>query len=400
MRLDGDPEVRRRAFLTATLSSVGALLTDRLPSRDLLLDGEPLAEIGGAITALRILDRRDGAASVLMPTTFLADRLNEALATTPPKHEEYLALAALAADAGRLAGWVSFENGENGPALRRYDQTIRAARQARDPDLAAFAAQARATVLWRGLGDTGAALAQLKAVELGPVSQQVRCLIHGIRGQVLAAKRDEAPTHRAMEAATEAAHSSNGDSPSWLGWCGSPADVDAAHGLALANLGYGDKASEHLASAMRQLPARMRRLAGTLHRGLAQAAVLTGEPDRAAKHVLKAHEIFVVTKSRQLGELRAVVADLQDRYGDVREVQDLKEHLRTKTRYVTTRSMRGWQKVHQRSCHTLHRGQAPHAEAWPDGNGSKPADVVALVAARPAEARPRLEVCRTCIVGR
>src|SRR5574341_1074696 len=183
----GWDDMRRRKFLATTVGIVGGVLADRLPDGGLRIDGEPLAELDEAITGLSFLDHQDGAASVLMPATWLATRLTRALANTPPEHEEYLALAALTADAERLAGWVAFEASEYDAALYWHDQAIKAAGQARDPDRVAFTSEQRARVLWLGLGNTDAALAQLDHIRLDPVRPRIRAHVHEGRARALAA---------------------------------------------------------------------------------------------------------------------------------------------------------------------------------------------------------------------
>src|SRR5574341_589873 len=137
----GWDEMRRRSFLSLTLAGVSGLLADGLPEGRLRVDGEPLERLQDAVTRLRFLDARDGAASVIAATQWLAGRLNQALANTPPEHEEYLTLAALTAEADWRAGWVSFDTDEHGAALYWYDQAEKSARMARNPDFAAFAAE-------------------------------------------------------------------------------------------------------------------------------------------------------------------------------------------------------------------------------------------------------------------
>jgi hypothetical protein len=404
--------MRRRTFLVTTLAGVGGLMADRLPTGEVPLGIEPLEQFRLVLDRLRRLDGQAGGASILMPATFLAARLTRALRNTPSPHPLRRPLASLTADATELAGWVGFETGDYPEALYWYGRSIDAASSARDLDFTAFAKEGRARVLWSsgalatGLSSIEDALGQLDDIQLDGVCSQVRARIYDGRARALAkAGRDGKDLEKGkacLHALDQAAAAAANDGPPWAGWLGTPGHIELEQGLTLADLGNGheEEAYRLLKGSLRRLPTRLRRVSGTSHRGLAQAALLMGEPVLAAEHVLKAHQAFTATKSSQLATLQVVTRNLEARYGDVAEVRNLTEHLRVESRYVTTRTSARGQRVHQRSCPSLNRGQTSNAEAWPDGNGLEPAEVAVLVEARATEGRSRLGVCRHCMVAR
>jgi tetratricopeptide (TPR) repeat protein len=365
-------DVRRRTFLTATVASIGGLLSDRLPGAGIRVDGEPLTELEAALAQLRHLDGRDGSLSILMPVSWLAGRLLHAVAATPPGHDAHDALAMLTAQAADLAGWAAFETGEYGSALSWYDRSIDAAAKAGDLSFVAFAAEARAQVLWRGLKKTGPALAALDAIKLDSVTPNVRSRVYGGRARVLALQGNEPAAHRALEASMEAASKVVASEDPWAAWAASPANATMRQGLTFVDLGYGEAAERLLSGSLRRLPGPLRRVGGTIHCGLARAAFLTGEPEKAAEHVVRAHSIFAATRSRRIEEIQVVASDLQARYPGVRAVAELDEQLRTDTRYVLCDTADHKVKIHQASCGYARRGRA---RPWPAGEHLLPAQV-------------------------
>jgi hypothetical protein len=378
--------VQRRTFLAATVTGVGSVIADRLPPASLRLDDESLGSFTNVLGELRLLDVRDGSARVIMPAHWIAARLSRALGNTPPEHSLHHQIAMLVADAAELAGWVSFETGDYPEALHWYERTIRAAVAANDPDLTASATAGRAWVLFLGLGDTGSALAELDRIRLDEVSGQLSALAHACRARVLAVagKRSKASLRAIDQAAAVAAL----DGPPWAGWCGTPAQIELEHGLTQVDLGHGEPAYRLLRGALRTVPPRLRRVTGTVHRGLAQAAIQMGEPKQAAAHIVSAHRLLSATGSRQLATLQGVTRELQARYGDVRQVRDLPERLRTDTRYVVCRTSGDGLRIHLRTCRYAGRGGA---RPWSAGERLEPADLATSSAVN------GYELCERCL---
>jgi tetratricopeptide (TPR) repeat protein len=321
----------------------------------------------------------------------LHDARNEACPLAAPSRRSYDAhngLTKLAAEAAELAGWAAFETGEYGSALSWYDRAINAATTAGDPNFVAFATEARAQVLWLGLQKTGPALAALDAIKLDSVIPSVRSRVHAGRARVLALQGNEPATHRALEASMEAASKVIASENSWGLWAASPANTKMRQGFTLLELGYGEAAETLLSRSLRRLPGSLRRVGGGIHWGLARAAVLADEPERAAEHVVCAHTIFVATRSRRIDDVRAVAADLKARYPGVRAVTELDEQLRTGTRYVLCDTADHTVKIHQASCGYARRGRA---RPWPAGEHLKPEQV----ASDPL--RGSYELCERCM---
>ena len=381
----GWDDVLRRSFLAATVAGLGSVLTDRLPAGGAPLAEESLGSFATVLGELRQLDAADGAASVIMPAHWLAARLTRTLGNTPAEHELHRPLATVTANAAELAGWASFETGDYSEALRWDDQSIVAARNAGDPDITAFAGEARARVVWLGLGDTEAALRSLDQISLAGVTGQISAHVDEGRARALAVAGKERASLRTSDRAAEA---SADDGPSWAGWCGSSAHVTVGRGLALVDLGLGHPAHRLLGECLRALPPQLRRAAGTVQRGLGQAAMQMGEPKQAVVHLVAAHRLLSATRSRQVGTVHAVARELQARYGDVRAVRELPDRLRTDTRYVVCRTSGDRLRIHLRTCHYAGKGGA---QPWVVGERLDPAEV----AASPASAG--YELCERCL---
>jgi hypothetical protein len=384
-------DVRRRTFLATTTTSLLALLADRLPGRA-EADGEQLDRLADAVAGLRFLDGRDGSATILMPATWVAGRLFTALANTAPGGQDHRAVANLAADAAELAGWAAFEVGEDAAALGWCDRAIAAAGKAGNPSLAAYATEDRVQVMWKGFGDIQGALRELDMVNLDRVAPGVRARLSAKRGRLLALKGEEAGAHRAIEAAMKAvSDAADDDGSPWSGWVTSLGNIQFAQGQVLADLGYGDGATHVLTASMRRLPSRNRRAGGSIHLGLAKAAILEGEPEQAAKHTVKAHEIFVATMSRQVAHSYELKRQLEGRWGDVSPVRQIEEQFRISeggSAYRLCRTSAQTTKLHRASCGYARRGQAG---VWTAAKGLDPAAAAAL--ARTYD----FEVCTRCM---
>jgi hypothetical protein len=399
-------DVRRRQILTWAAAYIAALLASQFPIEPPVREGDPLDQLRNQLDELRRLEGLYGAGRVLVPVTWLADRLGRLLVDTPTVSPLHSPLGQLTVDAALLAYWVAQESGDPREALRWSALAQKAAGVTAAPtrDLIALAAQAHAGTLERDLGarESGLALMDRTARDLDGVTPSTQAYIHSQRGRALARANRPDASRRALDRAMEAAEKATpGEAPPVLSARDARRSVLLHRANALVALDAGEEAYAALAGVLRREPAGRVRAAGAIHLRMAVAAVQADEPVRAAEHILRSHRILTETQSvRRLGTLTVVADDLRLRYPGTEAVRDLDEQLRSDTRYVTTRSMTGRRKVHQRACPTLNRGQISHAEAWPEGNGLEPAEVQSFVATRPAGARPRLEVCQTCIAGR
>jgi tetratricopeptide (TPR) repeat protein len=379
----GWDEVQRRAFLAATVTGLGSVLADRLPTASAPPGEESLGSFATVLGRLRTLDAANGAASVIMPAHWLAGRLTRTLGNTPADHELHRPLASLTANAAELAGWTSYETGDCSEALRWYDRSIVAARDAHDPDFAAFAGEYRARVVWNGLGDLEAGLRSLDQISLDGVTGQIRAHVLGRRARALAVAGRERASLNTLD---QAAATATDDGPPWADWSGSRAYDDVGRGHTLVALGRGAEAYALLKRSLRM--ERPRRSSGTRQRGLAQAAMQMGEPKQAVAHLVTAHRLLSATRSRQVSAVHAVARELQARYGDVRAVRELPDRLRTDTRYVVCRSSGDRLRIHLRTCRYAGRGGA---QPWAVGERLDPAEL----ASSPASAG--YELCERCL---
>jgi tetratricopeptide (TPR) repeat protein len=399
-------EMERRAFLRSAGQTALYLLATRFPTGDAgLLGAEHLDITADELTRLRGLDGQYGAGAAVLQATERADHLYRQLKSTSDRAALQPRLALLAGEAASLAGWCALNLGDPQTAMAWSRVAADCGEHGRHPDMHAWGIWEQARIL-EAAGRYDDALGVLKRPPLERVSAPVRVEVETLRARAAARVRGysqrEVWSLTALDRAQEAVAKTD-DAPSQLPWMWlvTSSYVEVQRGRCHAWLGRGEEAYASLSAGLREHPKGLYRGAGELHLSLAHAAVVTGDIERATDHARQADEVFTTVRAvRQADELRRFRRIELAPFSDTRSVRELDEQLRAPTRYVTTRSMRNRQKVHQRTCPSLHRGQTPHATSWREGNGLEPIEVVALVAARPAEARPRLEVCQTCIIGR
>lgn len=395
----GMSDVERKAFLTATVAGLGGLLSEKLLGpRVLSLGTEPLAQTRATVDQLRYLDGRYGGARVLVPIIWTADRLARLLRETPQSSSLYRDVVALTVDAACLGGWVALDQDDGHEAFRLYSLAVRAGKEAGDADLAVLAGDGQARVLAQGFGRPDQALALLGQLPGNKASPTTRAFLEAQRARAFARAGKAAACHRALDRCATAIDAATfGEAPPGLVWFGE-GYLELHRGYCLVDLGEGEKARKLLLAALRKQPKELYRGTGVIHQRLAEAAVHMGDPELAVKHAGMAHRILSATNSvRRADEVVVLGRALSKAWPDVPAVRELDEQFRADTRYVTTRSMNGRRKVHQRACPSLNRGQTSNAVSWREGIGMEPAEVVAFVGAYPAEARTRLELCQTCM---
>jgi hypothetical protein len=361
-------DVRRRQILTWAATSLAALLASQFPLEPPVEEDEPLDRLRNQLDELRRLEGRYGAGRVVIPVTWLADRLGRLLMDTPTSSALHGPLGELSVDAAHLAYWVAQESGDPREALRWSALARRAANATAAPtrDLIALAAQAHAGTLERDLGsrEPGLALMDRTAADLDGVMPSTQAYIHSQRGRALARANRPDASRRALDQAMEAAERATpGEGPAVLSARDARRSVLLHQANALVALGTGDEAYKALAGVLRREPAGRVRAAGAIHLRMALAAIQADEPVRAVEHILRSHRILTETQStRRLGTLTVVVNDLHARYPDTEAVRDLDDHLRTDTRYVLCRTSEEGTRVHLRSCGYARRGGAWAAE--------------------------------------
>lgn len=370
--------MRRRQILAWAATSMAALLASQFPLERPLEEDEPLDRLRNQLDQLRRLEGLYGAGRVLVPVTWLADRLGRLLVDTPTVSALHVPLGELSVDAALLAYWVAQESGDPREALRWSALARRAAGATAAPtrDLVALAAQAHAGILERDLGarESGLALMDRTSADLDGVTPSTQAYIHSQRGRALARANRPDASRRALDQAAEAAErATSGEAPAVLSARDARRSVLLHRANALVSLGTGDEAYKALAGVLRREPVGRVRAAGAIHLRMAVAAMQADEPVRAVEHVLRSHRILTETQStRRLGTLTVVVNDLHARYSGTEAVRDLDDRLRTDTRYVLCRSSDRSMKVHLRTCKYARRGgQQP----WAVADGVEPADL-------------------------
>jgi hypothetical protein len=368
-------DVERRRILALTVTGLTGVGIELVGGAEPRLGTEPLDAVAGALERLRDLDGRLGAARVLVPATWLADRLGHLLVRTPSASALHGRLGALTADAALLASWAASEIADPGEALRYGAVAHHAARAIASPDLIAVAEAARAHSLDTGLGERDKALATVARISLDGTAAATRVSVEAHRGRLLARAGRAGPALRALDRAAEAVSEVDAEqAPRALG------SITAEHvikhrGHALVELGHPDEAAGLLGAALKRQPSHLLRGAGAIHARLAEAAMRTGEPERAARHVVAAHRALTRTRStRRLADLGHVVAGLKAEFGKVRAVRDLEEELRGTSRYVLCRTSADGRRIHLRGCQYTRRG---NAGSWAAAEDLTPAELAA-----------------------
>jgi hypothetical protein len=368
--------MERKAFLAATVAGLGGLLTERvLAPRVLRLGAEPLAQARAAVQELRFLDARHGGARVLVPVTWMADRLGRLLRETPSSSSLYHQLVEVTVDAACLAGWVAFDQGEAREALRLYTLAAQAAARAGDADLVILAGDGQARVLAGGLDRPADALHLLGRLPGDRATPTTRAFLEAQRARALARSGKVAASHRAMDrAATAVGSASAGEAPPAMVWFG-PGWLELHRGYCFNDLGMGQRAREQLLFALSKQPRGLYRGTGVIHQRLAEAALSMGEPELAAKHADRADRVLRTTKSLRRGaEVAELLGLLARRWPDDPFVRELLEQRRDDTRYVLCRTSEEGVRVHLRRCQYARRGGA---QPWPAADHVAPAELAA-----------------------
>lgn len=256
--------------------------------------------------AIRLQDREFGAGLLLEQMRAHVANIEHHLA-----HSVFDAvrrpLARELADASALAGWQALDLGEIEPAWRFLDTAIRAAHEANEPALLAFAQLEQAQVL-ADLGRLEAA-SQLSAavwdqVHRG-VGRGVRCWLAAAAGELHAGAGLGAEA-RAMLTTAQGASDSLEDLPPYMVFDEAHLDRWIGHSLVL----LGDVAAEtSLRRAAIDMDGSFTRAQAALEVDLACAIRDSGEREEAAVHARRAESLAIkVGSRRQLKRLRRLQA--------------------------------------------------------------------------------------------
>lgn len=389
--------MERRAFLRSAGQSAAYLLAARFPTADAGPLGAEHLDIAAAhLDELRRLDGQRGAIAVVVRATERADHLFRQLKSTPESAKLRPRLALLASEAASLAGWCAVNLGDPRTATAWFKVTEASGEQGRHPDMHAWGIRQQAKVL-ETVGRHDDALAVLARARVHGVSASIRVEVETLRALAAAKLRGRAKhvswSLRALDRASEASTEAGGP-PSQLPWAWSitPSYVDVQRGHCSVALGDGHAAYRLLQVGLRQHPKELYRGTGEIHLGLASAAVLMGDVERAADHARRAREVFSATRAaRQTEELRRFREVQLGPFADTRAVRDLDDELRAGARYKLCETEDHKTRVHQSTCPYARRGKA---RPWTFAGRLNPGD--AAIAA----AEAGYETCKRCMHGR
>ncbi|MCK9893374.1 hypothetical protein [Frankia sp. AgB32] len=246
-------------------------------------DTSVIADLTTTTDALRRLDDKLGGQAV---HNMIVEQLR--LVVRVLKNASYTetdgqALHGIAAELARMAGWTSYDSGQNDTAQRFYLVGLRAAHQADSPSIAAnilrcMAHQARST------GDPKTAISLLRSARTG-ARGRLTATEHALiaasltRAYGLTGERDQALAYSDI-AYGKIEQSKPDDDPPYMYWVG-PHTVAHATGSSLADLGNPGAAIPHLVSAVEQVDDEVARDLLEYSATLALAHARAGDSDEA-----------------------------------------------------------------------------------------------------------------------
>jgi tetratricopeptide (TPR) repeat protein len=286
------------------------------------------------ITAqLRRMDDQFGGGVVLEPVKsqvrFVLDLLRNRQYTSTVG----LRLHGAAAELLRLAGWVSWDAGQNAQGQRFWIAALRGAHSAGDKALGGnilgFMSDQAKDV---NQVNEAVQLAEAATKEYPGASPRVSAMFR-MRVAIAYARASDRPNCvRAIDAANDSLRGGNTDSsdPAWSYWFNT-AQAEEQIGWCYSRLGDWPAAQDHLTTAIRLNDGRQRREEAIALVGLAGAHVGQGEPEQACQVATRAVEVLTndVDSDRCLGRLRHFRGTLAPyrKVPAVREFQDRTAHL-------------------------------------------------------------------------
>jgi transcriptional regulator with XRE-family HTH domain len=284
--------------------------TDQLRARldwDREPDGSLQESLSAQTEAIRVQDRQFGAELLLEQMRAHVNNIEHHLS-----HSVFDSarrpLAQLLADAGALAGWQALDLGLSEPAWCFFQTAIRAAHEAQDPALLAFARVEHAQVLVDlGRPDAAAQLSESAWEQFRPVvSRGVRCWLAAAAGELYAGAGQGVKARAMLTTAQSTSNSLTADLPPYLVFDEAHLDRWIGHSLVL----LGDKAATTtLRRAAGDMDGSFTRARAALHIDLALALRDRGEPEEAAMHVRRAESLATKVRSRrQLERVRQLQA--------------------------------------------------------------------------------------------
>ena len=268
------------------------------------VDPEVVQLLADQIDAIRQLDRRFGATSLLSQLRQHVAHIEELLAYAV-NLDIRRGLAAVLTDAHALAGWQSLDLGHTVAAWNHLRQACEAAHTAESPALLAFA-QAEQAVVLADAGETTSAVElteQARKAAQRHVSPLLRAWLAAAHGEALARGGRQSASLHAFDEALSLLPSAQESAPSTPYLSLNEVHLTRWRGHALARFGHPDAVEVLTEALARHDPSFVRAQTGLLT-DLAFAHAARAEHDEAASHRQQARELArVVGSARQLRRL-------------------------------------------------------------------------------------------------
>lgn len=251
-----DADVDRRGFLVLSSLTLASGWAEADPDRIISavaggqLDDATVTMVEDRLPGLRHLDDRLGGASVLRVAQGDLHIVTELLRNSSYTTELGQRLYRLAAELGRLAGWIAFDTGLHAAAQRYYAAALHCAHTAGDRPLGAhILAGMSFQATLAGTPQDGVSLADTAADHTTHAGPRVRALIATRQARAAARAGDSAACDRALHRAEQLLASARGEEPEWIYYF-DRAELEAQAGACLLDLGRHAEADTVLTRAL------------------------------------------------------------------------------------------------------------------------------------------------------
>lgn len=280
------------------------------------VDAELIALFEDQTESLRRIDRRLGAARLLVQTEAHVAQMSDLLTYSLPSRCRP-ALAAAVAEAAALAGWQALDLGDTRKAWMLHETAKAAARDSENPAILAHVTAQQAYVLL-DLGrvrEASELINYARAEAARRVPDLLLAWLWAAEAESLAAAKDEYRAHAALDKAAQALPANPVDETLPFIFLD---DVHLARwrGHCLARLGAAE-AVDDLTNALTRLDPSFTRAAASLRCDLALAYSVRGQHEEARAEARQAQELADRTASaRQRRRIRQLMMSGQKHAGD------------------------------------------------------------------------------------
>lgn len=247
--------------------------------------------------AIRLQDRQYGAGILLEQMRGHVANIEEHLGHSVFESARR-PLARVLSDAAALAGWQALDVASHDQAWRFFEVASRAAQQAADPAMYAFARMEQAHVVAEMAGPaTAAAMAESLWDELpSQVPGAMRCWLAAAAAEMAAEAGETERAVRRLVLAEESADTLDGERPPYLVFDATHLDRWVGHTLAI----LGDPAAEErLLRAEESMDGSFTRASASLSLDLAMSLLHRGERDEAKRRIVRAEQLAKRVASRR-----------------------------------------------------------------------------------------------------